>query len=125
VSDWWNVTPLGELSPEQWEDLCDGCAKCCLHKLEDADTGEVFYTKVRCRYLDEQHCRCSDYQNRSRLVPNCISLSPDNTGLASRHLCLPAALPGAAAAGLAPTGQRQSRQRTPGGHLHSRARRFR
>jgi uncharacterized cysteine cluster protein YcgN (CxxCxxCC family) len=78
VSDWWNVTPLGELSPEQWEDLCDGCAKCCLHKLEDADTGEVFYTKVRCRYLDEQHCRCSDYQNRSRLVPNCISLSPDN-----------------------------------------------
>jgi len=74
VNEWWNDLPLAELSAPQWEALCDGCAKCCLHKLEDEDSGEVFYTKVRCRYLDEQSCRCTDYANRSVLVPNCIQL---------------------------------------------------
>ncbi len=74
MGDWWQDTPLAELDREQWEALCDGCAKCCLHKLEDEDSGEVFYTKVRCRYLDEQECRCTDYANRSVLVPNCIRL---------------------------------------------------
>ncbi|MCB1843473.1 MAG: YcgN family cysteine cluster protein [Halioglobus sp.] len=66
--------PLTALDDAQWEALCDGCAKCCLHKLEDADTGELYFTKIRCRYLDEESCRCSDYANRSVLVPNCISL---------------------------------------------------
>lgn len=75
VTDWWE-RPLAELDESQWEALCDGCAKCCLHKLEDADTGEIFYTKVRCRYLDEPLCRCSDYARRSVLVPNCIHLVP-------------------------------------------------
>jgi uncharacterized cysteine cluster protein YcgN (CxxCxxCC family) len=74
VVEQWINKPLAELDQEQWEALCDGCAKCCLHKLEDADSGEVFYTKVRCRYLNEETCRCSDYQNRSVLVPNCIRL---------------------------------------------------
>jgi uncharacterized cysteine cluster protein YcgN (CxxCxxCC family) len=78
VAEWWQDKPLAELSPEQWEALCDGCAKCCLHKLEDEDDGEVFYTRIRCRYLDEQSCRCSDYANRSVLVPNCIRLEQDN-----------------------------------------------
>jgi uncharacterized cysteine cluster protein YcgN (CxxCxxCC family) len=78
LSSWWDVKPLDSLTREEWESLCDGCAKCCLHKLQDADTDEVFYTKVRCRYLDEDNCRCSDYDNRSRLMPNCIQLSPDN-----------------------------------------------
>ena len=68
MAEWWNETPLDELSGEQWEALCDGCARCCLHKLEDEDDGEVVYTGVRCRYLDEASCRCSDYANRSRLV---------------------------------------------------------
>lgn len=77
MSDWWNTKALDELTGQEWESLCDGCAKCCLHKLEDADTGEVFYTKVRCRYLDEENCRCTDYANRSVLVPNCIQLSAD------------------------------------------------
>ncbi len=72
---WWNTKSLVQLSPVQWEALCDGCAKCCLHKLEDEDTGEVFYTKVRCRHLDEEQCQCSDYSRRSILVPNCIALS--------------------------------------------------
>ena len=64
MSEWWNELPLTALNVEQWEALCDGCAKCCLHKLEDFDTGEVVYTKVRCRYLDESTCRCGDYPNR-------------------------------------------------------------
>lgn len=74
MTEWWNEKPLNELSATEWEALCDGCAKCCLHKLEDEDSAEVYYTKVRCRYLDEQACRCSDYKNRSVLVPNCIDL---------------------------------------------------
>lgn len=77
MSEWWHK-PLAELDATQWEALCDGCAKCCLHKLEDEDSGEVFYTRIRCRYLDEQHCRCSDYDNRSVLVPECIRLDRDN-----------------------------------------------
>ena len=77
-SPWWNLKPLSELSTGEWEALCDGCAKCCLHKLEDEDSGEIFYTKVRCRYLDEEHCRCSDYSRRSALMPNCISLQADD-----------------------------------------------
>ncbi len=72
--EWWHEKSLEELNASEWEALCDGCAKCCLHKLEDEDTGKVFYTKVRCRYLKEQTCRCSDYDNRSTLVPICIDL---------------------------------------------------
>lgn len=76
MADWWHDKTLDELTPTQWEALCDGCAKCCLHKLEDEDSGEVYYTKIRCRYLDEKTCRCTDYANRSVLVPNCIALRP-------------------------------------------------
>jgi len=74
VADWWHDKALAELSDGEWEALCDGCAKCCLHKLEDVDTGEIFYTKIRCRFLHEHTCRCSDYANRSSLAENCIDL---------------------------------------------------
>lgn len=74
MSDWWHDKALVDLSVAQWEALCDGCAKCCLHKLEDEDTGDVHYTKVRCRHLQEKTCRCSDYPNRSKMVTNCIDL---------------------------------------------------
>jgi len=80
MTEWWNEKPLAELDAQQWEALCDGCARCCLHKLEDEDDGEVFYTRVRCRYLDEKSCRCSDYPNRSVLVENCIHLDASNAG---------------------------------------------
>jgi len=79
MADWWNTLPLAALDSQQWEALCDGCAKCCLHKLEDEDSGEVYYTKVRCRYLDEDSCRCSDYARRSVLVPNCVHLTVENS----------------------------------------------
>ena len=74
MPDWWHDKSLAELNETEWEALCDGCAKCCLHKLEDEDSGEVLYTKVHCRYLDEQTCRCTDYAHRSVLVPHCIQL---------------------------------------------------
>ncbi len=72
----WIRIPLERMTREQWESLCDGCAKCCLHKLEDTDTREIHYTNVICRYLDPYSGRCSDYANRSRRVPNCITLTP-------------------------------------------------
>ena len=74
---YWESKTLDQLDSQEWESLCDGCAKCCLHKLEDEDSGEVFYTKVVCRYMDEQ-CRCSEYQQRNVLVPNCVWLKPEN-----------------------------------------------
>ncbi|MBU1280404.1 MAG: YcgN family cysteine cluster protein [Alphaproteobacteria bacterium] len=73
----WETVPLKKMTPEEWEALCDGCGKCCLNKIEDADTGEVFLTRVACRLLDDQSCQCGQYQIRKNLVPECIQLSPE------------------------------------------------
>jgi uncharacterized protein len=72
----WERFPLKQLRPEEWEALCDGCGKCCLNKLEDADTGEVFYTSIACRLLDDQSCQCSRYAIRHQFVPECVVLTP-------------------------------------------------
>lgn len=72
----WRTTPLAELNREQWESLCDGCGKCCLHKLECEDSGEVYYTDVACRNLDCSGGGCLDYPHRKELVPECLVLTP-------------------------------------------------
>lgn len=74
IPDWLDK-PLAELNTSQWESLCDGCGKCCMAKLQDADTDEVYYTNVACTLFDENACRCNDYANRSEKVTACISLS--------------------------------------------------
>ena len=74
----WKTTPLDELSEAQWESLCDGCARCCLVKLEDEESGELCYTSVVCRYLEIGHCRCSAYSDRTRLVPDCLQVTQEN-----------------------------------------------
>ena len=68
--------PLNTLTPREWEALCDGCGKCCLNKLEDADTGEVAFTRVGCRLLDSDTCRCGQYELRKQFVPECVVLTP-------------------------------------------------
>ena len=68
--------PLNTLTPREWEALCDGCGKCCLNKLEDADTGQVFFTRIACRLLDDETCRCGQYEERKRFVPECVVLTP-------------------------------------------------
>ncbi|CAN5168222.1 YcgN family cysteine cluster protein [soil metagenome] len=78
-TDFWE-RPLATLDRAQWEALCDGCGKCCLHKVEDADTGEIFHTNVACRLLDGQTARCSDYRHRRALVPDCLRLTQANVG---------------------------------------------
>ncbi|TNJ48472.1 YcgN family cysteine cluster protein [Phaeobacter sp. B1627] len=74
----WEKKPLRQLSPREWEALCDGCGKCCLNKLEDEDTGEVALTRVACRLLDDNSCQCAHYETRHSFIPECIVLRPDN-----------------------------------------------
>lgn len=69
---------LSALSSKEWESLCDGCARCCLHKLEDEDSGDLFYTSVACRFLDAEACRCTRYEDRETAQPECVALTPGN-----------------------------------------------
>ena len=73
----WEEKALSEMSREEWESLCDGCGKCCLHKLEDADTGEIHHTDVACRFLDPKTIQCGKYLTRQRYVGNCVVMTPE------------------------------------------------
>ncbi len=74
----WKTKTLAEMTSAEWESLCDGCALCCLIKLEDEDTRELAWTRVSCELLDIGACRCTDYENRHERVPDCVRLTPES-----------------------------------------------
>lgn len=72
----WKTVPLAQMTNQQWESLCDGCGRCCLEKLEDEDSGELFFTDIGCRLLDGDSCRCQAYETRFAHVQDCVQLTP-------------------------------------------------
>ncbi len=74
----WETKSLAEMSGEEWESLCDGCGRCCLYILHNEETGDVFETDVACKLFDPKVRRCTDYENRSARVPDCVRLTPQN-----------------------------------------------
>jgi uncharacterized cysteine cluster protein YcgN (CxxCxxCC family) len=70
----WKTKKLAEMNPEEWESLCDNCGKCCLHKLEDEDTGDIYFTSVACKLIDLDTCRCTRYAERTHLIPECLDI---------------------------------------------------
>jgi uncharacterized protein len=72
--------PLAALDRGEWEALCDGCGRCCIHKVEDEDTGQLYPTNVACKLLDRRHGRCTDYAHRKQQVSDCVVLKPDKLG---------------------------------------------
>lgn len=78
MQPYWQTKTLAEMSPREWEDLCDGCGLCCVIRFEDEDSGDVIPTRVHCKLFDPDACTCSDYVNRNAQVPDCIKLTPNN-----------------------------------------------
>jgi len=74
----WKSKTLSEMSPAEWESICDGCAKCCLTQLQNGQTEQLVFTDVACDLLDRGSCRCTDYENRSTRVPSCVTMSAEN-----------------------------------------------
>jgi uncharacterized protein len=73
---YWTQKTLDKMTKKQWEDLCDGCGKCCLMKLQDEDTDEIVFTSVACTLFDAEKCRCKNYVKRADHVPDCVPLNP-------------------------------------------------
>jgi uncharacterized cysteine cluster protein YcgN (CxxCxxCC family) len=79
----WEDKSLAEMTTAEWEALCDGCGRCCLMKLEDEDTGDIYTSDVHCKLLDGETCRCTDYPNRLKKVPDCVKLNVENVATLS------------------------------------------
>lgn len=77
AAPFWKAKTLDEMSREEWESLCDGCARCCLNKVEDEEAGAIVWTSIACDLLDCEACACKDYAHRSERVPDCIPLDPE------------------------------------------------
>lgn len=74
MKPFWELKLLSEMNREEWELLCDSCGQCCLHKLEDEDSGEIYTTRVACKLLDLKTCQCKKYTERTQLVSDCLEL---------------------------------------------------
>ena len=88
---YWQSKSLAEMTDSEWEAICDGCAKCCLHKFIDDETVEqatptqhmqdseqIHYTNIACGLLNTKTCSCTQYAKRTVLVPECVKLTKDN-----------------------------------------------
>jgi uncharacterized cysteine cluster protein YcgN (CxxCxxCC family) len=73
----WKSKTLAQMSDKEWESLCDGCGKCCLHKVQIAGI-KLKITNVACRLLDLKTCRCGNYARRKTLVPDCVVLTAES-----------------------------------------------
>ncbi len=79
AESFWKIKTMQQMTAAEWESLCDGCGKCCVYQLEDEDELGVYYpTNVSCRYLDSELCRCTAYESRQKLVPDCMKITPEN-----------------------------------------------
>ena len=74
----WKQKTLNEMTNAEWESICDGCGLCCLNKLEEWDSGDIYFTSIRCKLLDSESCQCSSYPNRWDFVPDCVQLTKEN-----------------------------------------------
>ena len=83
ATPFWEAKSLSAMSRAEWESLCDGCGQCCMLKIEDDDTSHVYLTRLACRLLDVGSCRCSDYKNRRKHVPDCVVITAENLALYS------------------------------------------
>lgn len=66
---------LEDLTPQQWECMCERCTRCCYEKIDFH--GRIYYTGTPCDQLDLQSGLCRIYGERDRLRPDCQRLTPE------------------------------------------------
>ncbi|MDT8445336.1 MAG: YcgN family cysteine cluster protein [bacterium] len=82
MKPFWETKTLKQMSPEEWESLCDGCGLCCLQKVVYEDPDEVCYTNVACWLIDQETCLCTDYENRFERQPECTRIKIEHLHIA-------------------------------------------